>query len=366
MTHTISMPADAAKQALAHILKGHGPRHTLPSLGQVEVQSCEGMAALTTTNLDRQVTAFVPDATYDEDGMIVYVPIPQLQAALDMKISQLRDSTLSVQFGDDQPTTVQVGKRIIEKQNDLEAPPMWEQEDTFMLVQVDDERYRKVIAAAAPDDSRPVLAGIHVTSKAVDAGIIMEAADGFRMGVIVTGEASVHTADFIIPSSAFSGIPKGQPFSIHCQNSGKDERAWLSYQLNDKVFVVYGTRLIDGTFPDLRQIIPSHSPGDTITLKADDIDAIATYATKYGQHSVVNIERTELVAVSSEHGTMKINGYDHVHNLPDKLALNGEYMKWAVEGDDELELNFGTAAQAVVSYQGPLTLVVMPMVIGAN
>ena len=378
MGNSFTIDAVVAKQALNHITKGQGTKTTLPSLNQIRIQpASDDLLAMTSNRIDRQITAMVSGRRSWSDGPdFVDVPIAQLKAALDLPIGKLRDQTVMVYYGDpDAPTIVHIGTRQVEKVNDLEPLPVWDEEDTteLGLIEQHDSRgdFHKLFDAAASNDGRPVLAGINVRPDPHKEGrMMLEAADGFRMATYLSEKMVTPSDDFIpllFPAEAFKSIPKNQTsFRVHAQKDAR-ERGWLTYQLNANVFIMYGARLIEGQYPDLSSIVPNYS-GQRVRLKADDIAAADTYSRKYApdEKGTIRIRHDELRVVSKDNGDLVINGYQNAVMKDDTLGLNGEYMVWAASGHDELEFNYNTVNAAVVSYQGPLTIVIMPMVIGEN
>jgi DNA polymerase-3 subunit beta len=126
----------------------------------------------------------------------------------------------------------------------------------------------QVAFAAAADESRPILTG--VLAKFEEAQLTLAAADGFRLSVrtIPLPQSLPDPFSIIIPARALielgriSGEQK-DPIVITVTPT----RNQVIFQLTDIVLV---SQLIDGNFPDYRQIIPgeytTHTVVDTTAL----------------------------------------------------------------------------------------------------
>ena len=132
----------------------------------------------------------------------------------------------------------------------------------------------QVAFAAAADESRPILTG--VLAKFEDTGLTLAAADGFRLAVrsVVLPQPIPDPFSIIIPSRALTELVRV---------SGEQEdpvvitvtptRNQVLFQLTDIVLV---SQLIDGNFPDYRQIIPPDSTTHTVMDTAAFLKACKT------------------------------------------------------------------------------------------
>jgi DNA polymerase III subunit beta len=125
-----------------------------------------------------------------------------------------------------------------------------------------------VVFAAAPDDTRPVLAGVLLR---VGAGrLTLVATDGFRLALrTVTLGDSIARAEWIVPSRtlveiahALSSAP-GLPIALSAMDGDHRLHAALGN-------VEISSRLIDGQFPDFERIVPRDST-TTIILGTLDL-----------------------------------------------------------------------------------------------
>lgn len=126
-----------------------------------------------------------------------------------------------------------------------------------------------VSAFASTDIARPVLLGIHV--RAGESGILVDAADGYALGRIqVPGKFA--SLDMLLPSAYAKDAAKNIKPDDQLEFSSSKSHAVITFRRGGETFV-FATSLIDGTFPDVEQIIPKTSQAE-VTL-ADN--AILTF-----------------------------------------------------------------------------------------
>lgn len=354
---TLTTDATRFKAALTHIKKtGAAGRVTLPALAQVQVSWGYGMVVLTSTDLELQLSAIYDTETGDSEGELL-IPWPQLLAATEGSMNG-KEITISE---DEAGIRLKVGRKEIVKQNTIEDDLPVIDYDLDEVATFSDPRWHKVVQAAAGDDSRPVLAGVHLATDS-DGVLWMDAADGFRMARIPSHKVLAE-CNMTIPARAFRNVPKGNPVTIY---SGLDMHAIIGYQISHAINIVACVRVIEGQYPDLSQITPQQDAAQhVITVRSDDVVEASKHALKYGtQKGLVLFSDGSISAKSSDVGTVEFNGYEH--GITEDYALNGEYLIWACEGDDELELFLQAPNSPVLVVDGPLSMVIMPMVVGAN
>lgn len=113
----------------------------------------------------------------------------------------------------------------------------------------------QVVFAAAPDESRPVLAGVML--RITDNLLVLAAADGFRLSVhTIQLSEDVSDVSVIIPAKALVQL-------AHLLPSAADAEVTVSTATNaTHIGFAFGgieltSRLIEGTFPDFARIVPT-------------------------------------------------------------------------------------------------------------
>lgn len=123
------------------------------------------------------------------------------------------------------------------------------------------EAVRQVVRAASHDDGRPLLTGVLVSR--VDGSLRMVATDSYRMAIrdlpgsnTIPGEE-----DLLVPARALSELQR-----LPAKETGGDEpgRVGVAASTNEITFwqgnAQISTRLLEGRYPDYKQLIPEHYP----------------------------------------------------------------------------------------------------------
>lgn len=253
------MKVSVLQENLAHglsiVSRAISPRTTLPVLGNVLVATDEGRLRLSATNLELGITCWigakieeegsttVPARTFNE--LVNTLPAQTIEMALN-----LRTQTLNVRCG-----SSDTNLKCIDAQ---EFPPMpaldWE--DGIELNVTDfKEMIQQVAFAASKDEARPVLTGVQMTLRGRQ--ITLAAADGFRLS-LRRGELSREVAaplSAIIPARALVELARivsdsNQSLTMLLPPG----RGQIVFRTRDLELV---SQLIDGTYPELEQLIPT-------------------------------------------------------------------------------------------------------------
>lgn len=119
---------------------------------------------------------------------------------------------------------------------------------------------RQVVRAASTDEARPVLTGVLITAD--DDGLWVVATDGYRLAVRNLGDAGLLTSgqSVLIPARALSELARLLPAA---------DRVSVRFGPRSAAFELgtthLSTRLIDGAFPNYRNLLPSSQP-NTLTI----------------------------------------------------------------------------------------------------
>src|SRR3954451_23545091 len=115
----------------------------------------------------------------------------------------------------------------------------------------------EVVFAAAPDDTRPVLAGVLV--KVGGGALTLAAADGFRLAVrTVDLPEGGPELTMIVPAKTLTEVAR-------LLSDSEDEQVAINTTANgNQIYFAFGkteitSRLIEGQFPDYNRIIPAES-----------------------------------------------------------------------------------------------------------
>ena len=131
------------------------------------------------------------------------------------------------------------------------------------------EALRQVVRAASGDDARPILTGVLMTAE--EGGLRLVATDSYRLAVRDLPGTSVlrEGQKVLVPSKALTELQR--------LLSGADQ-VTLRLGEHDVTFEVGNvrltSRLIEGEFPNYRQLIPSSYPNRLIVEKEPLLDAV--------------------------------------------------------------------------------------------
>jgi DNA polymerase-3 subunit beta len=355
-----------------------GTRTTLPVLSNVLLATDNGRLRLAATNLDMGITAWI-GASVEEDGAIT-VPARTLNdlvntlspERVDLEVAT-RTNALHLACG---ATTASI-KGI----DAYEFPPIPEPTDEDDVLPIPADIFKEAVGmvafAAARDDSRPILTGVSINYQ--DGLLTLAAADGFRLSVreIPLETEFYETVNLVVPARALSEIAR-----IITEGDEVVElilprdRSQVLFHL-ENVEVV--SQLIDGTFPDYRQIIPRDVETRTVLYTADLLRAArrADIFAREANHTVrFNVEPQEgmagivrVRAQSSETGENEVVLDASIEGDGVEIAFNVRYLidVLSVIPQDQIEVKTIRADKPGVLQpvgDDSYTHVVMPMHIG--
>ncbi len=254
------MKLSCLQENLAHGLgvvgRAVSSRSTLPVLSNVLLATDGGRLKLATTNLEIGISCWV-GAKVAEEGAIT-VPARLLTEfvnslppePIDMELS-VRTQTLHLRCA-----RFEANIKGIDAQ---EFPIVLTAEEGMPFATVSPDALRqmitRVVFAAATDESRPVLTGVLTTFEGDR--LTMAAADGYRLSVEhITLERSVpEKVEVLVPARALAELARisadqTEPIGVLITPA----RNQILFHLQNIDLV---SQLIEGRFPDYRQIIPA-------------------------------------------------------------------------------------------------------------
>jgi DNA polymerase III subunit beta len=229
-------------------------RSTLPILSNILLATDQGRLKLSATNLEIGINCWV-DAQIQEEGsttvpakLLTDLVIRLPQASVDLAVAD--DShTLSVKG--------QGSNANIKGMDASEFPLIPSAEGGEPPVMLDAVLLKEMIAevafAAADDDTRPVLTGVLV--QVSDEKITFAAADAFRLAVRVAplpGDDHPR-GDILVPARTLTELGRILPAEGPVEMIVTPNRSQVLFHTPQLDLV---SRLIEGAFPNFRQIIP--------------------------------------------------------------------------------------------------------------
>lgn len=250
----ITILQDTLQAALSTVARAVPARSTLPVLSNVYLKATmDGRLQLSATNLEMGITTWTgAKVTRAGETTIPAKTLAELVATFPRDVITLdldeRTETLSLNCGG--------SKAKIKGVPGVEFPPMPETEMDGAL-EFDGATFRDVVRqtvfSASTDEARPVLTGVQIELSGITG--TLASADGFRLSTrTVELSKSVNPARFIVPAKALAEVAKVTGGIVQM----------LYWPGNRQVVFRVGnteitSQLIDGSFPDFRQVIPAKS-----------------------------------------------------------------------------------------------------------
>jgi DNA polymerase-3 subunit beta len=261
-------------------------RSPLPITTNVLLATDENQLKIAATNLDIAISTWI-DASIGDDGSIT-LPAKLLTEFVDTLPSGQID--LSVKQGSHSAHLssgrFEANIRGMSAEDFPIIPSAGESAAATVTSSLLKDMIEQVAFATAMDDTRPILTGVLATFS--DQQLTLAAADGFRLAVR-TGELNnVASGDFsvIVPSRTMSELARIIP--------DEDEPVEIAVTPNRNQ-VVFRTarvhvvsRLIEGTFPNYKQIIPTKFATKVVVSTSDLLKAtkIASFFSRDNSNAI--------------------------------------------------------------------------------
>lgn len=378
----VSAPQDLLQRALGQVSRAVATKTTFPILSNVLLEASADSLKLAATNQEIGITCWIP-AQVTEAGSVTVDARLLSEFVNTLPQDNVRLSSDAGRF------SLKVhGLGADAEINGIDAeefPVFPHGEEGSYGAKVDPQSLREMIGqvefAAATDDSRPVLAGVLIRFE--EDRLTMAAADGFRLAVR-EGELLAPVSerlDIIVPARALRELARivgdrTEPVEL----TMTPNRAQLLLRTEDTEFY---SRLIDGTFPDFRQIVPREF-ATRLELARDDFLTAVRRAGFFARdnNDVVRLDAkagsdelmpgtVEVSATAAERGNSQSDIPAAVHGPEGQIAFNSRYLLDVLtvlrSGRVMLGMNGPNQAGVVRALDSDrYTYVIMPMVIGAR
>lgn len=300
-------------------------KSSLPVLANILIQTKDGQLRLSATDLEMGVITVI-GAKVVADGAIT------LPARLLVDFIQHNsDPTLQIgvaqgeaKIQSDRHTATVKGMDA----NEFPLIPSVADAQTFTLpASVLRRGLRDVLFAAAIDDARPVLNGICLRFR--DKELVMAATDSYRLAErVVPLTGSIPDGTLLLPVRAAQELTRILPDT--------ESTAKLQFNSNQLSIDVENTqivsRLIDGTFPDYQQIIPTTAT-TTVTMEKEELVSAVRMASVFASDASHNIKCTitpptgcTIAAVSTTVGQNVATVPATVTGEPIEIAFNAKFV----------------------------------------
>ena len=343
-------------------------RTTLPILSNVLLRAEGDRLEFTATDLDVTVACSV-EATVKKPGAST-VPVKKLFGI----VRELTNMEIELEVDEKNTCSVRSGASFY-KINGLSAdefPPMpqFKEDKKVVLPQATLKgMMKKTSFAISTDESRYVLNGIYLSLK--DHKMTMVATDGRRLALVDEDldVAEKSQGEFIVPAKTVNELnrllqDKGEVEIRYAENQA-------SFTLKDEkgASVLIVTKLIEGNYPNYRQVIPGETKERVALAREEFLHALrrAEIMTSEKSNSVklsFGKNKLEITANSPEVGEAKETLAINYKGAEMAIAFNPKYVIDPLNAltNDEVFLELiDELSPGVVKINGPFLYVVMPM-----
>jgi DNA polymerase-3 subunit beta len=309
---------DVFGRKLALVSRGVSARSTIQLLGGILLEAAEGALRLSATDMEISIQTESP-AEVEGEGRVV-IParifndiVRSLPAGNFTLEHDGSEGTVRLAAGENEYTIRAYAA------DDYPRLPAFESEGSFRmpggsLV----ETVEKVSRSYSRDETRPVLTGILISFE--DARVRMVTTDSYRLSIKETELATTPfegSREAIIPARAMTEVSR-----IFSQSDENDVEVSLSenqalFRIGD---VVFGTRLIDGNFPEYRRLLPTGFERE-ISVSREDLMGTLRRVNLFAQRQTPPVP----VSLSFTEGSVEVivkNG--DVGEAHEKLPANSE------------------------------------------
>jgi DNA polymerase III subunit beta len=363
------MKIDCVQAKLADALRKtervSGKNTTLPILSSVLLEVKGAQLFVRATNLELGVEISIPVKAEKEGKVAVSAQ------AVSSYVSSLRGKNVSLVTEEKTLTIIsEKQKATFNTFDHTDFPTIPQVSGTSMLVNAEKLRagIRSVVYSASISSIKPELSSVYISGNDNNE-LVFVATDSFRLAEKKINEKSVKDFD---------------PMLIPYKNVLEIER--LLEGINNDVEIVFGdnqiaclydslyvtSRVVDGSFPDYKKIIPDTYTTKVVVLKSDLIDAFKVSTIFSGKFNKVSLtvnpkENTLTIeSRSSEVGENRAEIDVKVEGEPLTVDFNYRYITDAFQAieSDSVELLFNGVSRPLVlrgSGSKDFTYIVMPM-----
>src|SRR6266545_2626762 len=364
----VSALQDNLSRGLSVVGRAVPARSTLPQASHVKMETDQGRLKLVATDLMIATTCWI-GAQVEEEGSVT-VPARLLTDFVTSLPNERIDMTVPAR-GRQLHIDCARNEATMAGMDAADFPPVPAVGDGLSLT-LETKTLRKAISqvqfAAAADDTRPVLTGIHTLAEGRE--LTLAAADGFRLAVhtLPLKQEVPERVEVIIPARALREI---EPLEMAINGA----RSQVLFKLPDVEVVA---TLIQGTFPNYGQLIPqSYATRTTIDMRqflqetriaaifARDGAGIVRIQLDPGEGSAAG--KMTVSARAEEIGEHRGDIDVKVEGEASKIAFNSKYLQDVLQAlDDVSEVALETTSPSSPGVLRPIgndryVHVVMPM-----
>ena len=266
-------------KALNNVARVANTRGTLPILSNVLLKTTGSRLSIAATNLDIAITQFIGSKVGTEGA--ITVPARLMQDF----IASLPSSTITLELDESKlKITTDQYESVINGTNaeDFPVMPAITNGVSFEVKSKDlRQALQQVLPAASSDESRPVLTGVYLHTH--EGTLFAVATDSYRLAEKAVCKASVE-ANLLVPANALQDLLRILGDSDEVVTITHDDQQVL-FKVEDVELVA---RLIEGTYPDYRKLIPKQF-AQTAVLPKQELLNITKVSSLFARESAGSV-----------------------------------------------------------------------------
>lgn len=328
-----------------------GARATLPILSNVLVRVDGNKVTLTTTNLDMAVVSYLP-VSQSEDG-VVTVPA-RLMAEF---VGNLPRGEMVEIKAEGEKVVIRAGEYTstingAPADDFPELPEMDDAKAVKFQMGVDEFKagLTQVMVAASNDMTRPALTGVYFNT--FEGALYLAATDGYRLAERKFIEQVESEVMAIVPAASLQEVLRSITDDVEAIEVLFDETQ-VRFRMGE---VEVTSKLMDGSFPDYRQLIPQQTEVQ-VKLKRDELMRITKLAALFarevgGSITCSTSAERKTFAVASVANELGENNSEIVTETEKdgKVTLNSRFLLDALNvlGGEQVEFGFSNKLDPIV------------------
>ncbi len=319
-----------ALQVVGRVASGKTP---LPILSNILFRTDENRLLLAATNLEIAISQHI-GGKIEQEGAIT-VParlmsefisnLPKGNVTLEAEGTKLHiksgtyESTIHGMAPDEFPA----------------LPDITAQETMTVPVAIMKRAIQQTVLVASNDDTRPVLTGVYCHTH--EGSLYFAATDGYRLAERLINKTE-QTIDAIIPAQTLQDV-------LRVVNDDSNDITLIFDENQVRILVddiEITSRLIDGVFPDYRQLIPATTDIE-VTVAKDEFGRITKIASLFARESGGS------VTLNAKQEEQKLS----IHSVASQLGENTSEAEAQVNADGQVTLNSRYLLEALGCIDSP-------------
>lgn len=315
----LTVTQENLNKALATVARVAGSKTSLPILNNILLRTDDNRLLLASTNLEVAITQHI-GAKVSSEGAIT-VPsrlMSEFIANLPKGNVDLKLDGTKLHISSGHYTSTING---LPAEDFPALPDIKDAEEIVLPAALVKRAVAQTVLTASRDDTRPVLTGVNCHSH--DGYLYFAATDGYRLSErrLIPTEAEISA---LIPASTLQDVVRVLSDTTETVTMLFDPTQ-VRFRMDD---IEITSRLIEGNFPDYRQLIPSSTDITALTDK-DELSRITKIASLFARESGGSI------TIQTD-GTKRVIS---IHSVASQLGENTSETEADVEQDGVVTLN---------------------------